>query len=198
MGNTLLVIGTALFSGIVATLVTIWVQKRERLKNEKVRILTALMTTRYDSASEDSVDAINMIDVVFYKSPKVRSALREFLDATNAQDSPTKIHAIEDKHLRLLEVMAEDIGYREIKWEDIKQYYYPQGLAEQKQDETVLRRMQIKAAFAQVKGTSASKESAQSDPQTALYTKVLLKALENPDGFAKLVDAAEKAQKWAL
>ena len=120
--------------------------------------------------------------------------LSAITDATNAQESPTKTQTITDKHLRLLEVIAEDIGYQDIHWDDIKQYYYPVGLSTKKQDEAVLRKVQIDAALAQIKESQGHQNTAQTDSQTALNNQMLLKALENPDGFVKLVEAAEKAQ----
>ena len=43
------------------------------------------MSRRYDLASEESVSALNMIDVVFYKSNKVRSAWVSFKEAPKNQ-----------------------------------------------------------------------------------------------------------------
>lgn len=194
MGDGALVIITALCSGLIATFVTIWWQKKAKIKNDKTKIFTTLMSKRYEISAEESVDALNMIDVVFYKSPKVRAAWKNFTDAANAQESPTKTQTITDKHLRLLEVIAEDIGYQDIHWDDIKQYYYPVGLSTKKQDEAVLRKVQIDAALAQIKESQGHQNTAQTDSQTALNNQMLLKALENPDGFMKLVEAAEKAQ----
>ena len=93
-----------------------------------------------------------------------------------------------------MEVIAEDIGYQDIHWDDIKQYYYPVGLSTKKQDEAVLRKVQIDAALAQIKESQGHQNTAQTDSQTALNNQMLLKVLENPDGFMKLVEAAEKAQ----
>lgn len=118
MGETVIVVLTALCSGLIATLVTILWQKKSGVKNEKIKIFTTLMSKRYDIAAEESVNALNMIDVVFYQSEKVRSAWKSFLETTNQPDSPTRSQAINDKHLKLLEVIAEDIGYEEIRWDD--------------------------------------------------------------------------------
>ena len=146
MENTFLVIMTALCSGLIATLVTIWWQNKSQEKKEKEKIFTILMSKRYDFTVKESVEALNMIDVVFYNSIKVRDAWKEFLDAVNKKGSP-----INDKYLRLLELIADDIGYKDICWEDIKQFYYPVGLANRRQDEDVLRKVQIDVALAQMK-----------------------------------------------
>lgn len=196
MENTLLVIITALCSGLVATLVTIWWQAKHQKKIDKNNIFTILMSKRYEISAEESVEALNMIDVVFYKSDKVRKAWKEFNAVTNAPESDTKNQNIIDKHLRLLEVIAEDIGYKEIRWDDIKQYYYPVGLSDMKRDEAILRRVQIDANLAQIKSQQEQTESSQVEPQADFNNQMLLKALENPDGLLKLFEVAEKAQNF--
>ena len=140
-----------LCSGLIATLVTIWWQVKYQKKLDKKRIFTILMSKRYEISAEESVEALNMIDVVFYRSVKVRNAWSKFCDATKAPESEMRNQEICDKHLKLLEVIAEDIGYNKIDWEDIKQYYYPVGLYDKKHDETVLRKVQIDANMAQIK-----------------------------------------------
>ncbi len=192
MGNVLLV----LCSGLIATIVTIWWQAIHQKKLDKKRIFTILMSKRYEISAEESVEALNMIDVVFYKSDKVRKAWTEFNEVTKAPESDTKNQMIIDKHLRLLEVIAEDIGYKEIRWDDIKQYYYPVGLSDRKRDEAVLRRVQIDANLAQIKSHQEQPESSQVEPQADFNNQMLLKALENPDGLLKLFEVAEKAQNF--
>lgn len=194
MGNATLVIITALCSGLIATLVTILWQRSVERKKEKARIFTVLMSKRYEIPAEESVDALNMIDIVFYKSAKVRAAWKSFLDAANAQDSESKNQMILDRHLKLLEIIAEDIGYKNIHWDDIKQYYYPIGLSNRKNDEEKLRRAQLGAALAQINKNEEQPKTGQIDGETEMNNQMLLKVLENPEGFVKLVEAAEKAQ----
>lgn len=196
MGETAVIIFTALCSGLIATLVTILWQKRSQTISEKTKIFTVLMSKRYDLAAEESVNALNMIDVVFYKSERVRSTWKSFLEATNLPDSQTKAQVINDKHLKLLEVIAEDIGYKEVRWDDIKQYYYPVGLSSLRQDEAVLRRIQIDAGLAQISESKKHEESSQTDTNNQLATQVLIEAMKNPDGLLKLMEVAEKAQNF--
>ncbi len=185
---------SAILSGIFATIITLWWQNKSQVKEEKTKIFKTLMSKRYEISSEESVDALNMIDVVFYTSPKVRTAWRNFHDATNLPDSSTKGQVINDRHLKLLEMMAEDIGYKDIRWDDIKEYYYPVGLSERKQDEAVLRKVQIDAGLAQINNQKQGRENARVDSKTEMSNQMVLKVLENPDSFMKLIEAAEKAQ----
>ena len=194
MENIATLLISTILSGAFATIITLWWQNKSQIKQEKTRIFTILMAKRYEISAEESVEALNMIDVVFYKDSKVRAAWREFKNATEMPDSEIKSQTITDKHLKLLEMMAENIGYVEIHWDDIKQFYYPVGLSDKKRDETILRRVQIDSAKAQLKKQQEHTESAQVDPQTDLKNQMLLKAIDNPESFLKLVEAAEKAQ----
>lgn len=194
MGEIALVVLTALSSGLIATVVTILWQEKAQLKANKEKIFTTLMSKRYEISAEESVDALNMIDVIFYKSSKVRDAWKSFNDATNLPDSSTKGEIISDKHLRLLEVIAEDIGYKGIRWDDIKRYYYPIGLSDLKRDEAILRRVQIDAGVAQINESKKHEETAQANSNNQMTTQVLIEAMKNPDALLKLMEAAEKAQ----
>ena len=183
---------SAVLSGIFATIVTLWWQNKNQIRQEKVRIFTTLMSKRYDITAEDCVQALNMIDVVFYKDEKVRAAWRDFKNATDLPNTEAKAQLITDKRLKMLEVIAESIGYKNIRWDDIKEYYYPKGLSDSKRDEAILRQVQIDAAIAQIK--KEKDNTAQVDPKEEFSNQILMKALENPDGLLKLFEAAEKVQ----
>lgn len=70
MENIALVIITALISGLLAALVTIWWQRRAEIFASKMRIFETLMSFRYMISSEESVKALNSIDIIFYKNFK--------------------------------------------------------------------------------------------------------------------------------
>lgn len=79
MDNIALVIITALISGLLATIITIWWQRRTRIFSSKLRIFETLMAYRYMISSEESVKALNSIDIIFYKDKAVRDAYKDFL-----------------------------------------------------------------------------------------------------------------------
>ena len=111
-------------------------------------------------------------------------------------ESEAKAQIVTDKRLKMLEVMAENIGYKDIRWDDINQYYFPVGLSDRKRDEAILRKVQIDAGIAQLKSQQEHAKTAQVNPQTDFSNQMLLKALENPDGLLKLFEVAEKAQNF--
>ena len=61
-------------------------------------------------------------------------------------------------------------------------------------DDNIAHLSQIDAALAQIKGSQGQGNAAQIDAQTEQNNQMLLKALENPDGFVRLLEAATKAQ----
>ena len=122
MRETILVIFTALVSGLVATLITIFWQKHERIRLEKTAIFKTLMSKRYEIFCQESVDALNMVEVIFYSSKKVRAAWNEFKIAADLPNHPSSQNT-SDKYLKLLETIAEDLGYKDIKWDNIKNLY---------------------------------------------------------------------------
>lgn len=196
MWETILLVITALISGLVATVVTIWWQEKSQKKKEKTKIFEILMAKRYEISSEESVEALNKIDVVFYNSENVRKAWKDFCDATDAPDIAQKPQLISDKHLKLLGEIAKDIGYKNIEWDNIKNYYFPTGLLNRKQDETVLRKVQIDAALAQIKNLNDEKNSAQVNKNDEMAQKLMYEAMDNPEKILNLMKVAEKVQKF--
>ena len=110
MENIVTVLISTILSGAFATVVTLWWQNKSSIRQQKLRIFTVLMAKRYEITAEECVEALNMIDVVFYKDVKVRGAWKEFRNATDMPESEAKAQIVTDKRLKLLEVMAENIG----------------------------------------------------------------------------------------
>ena len=93
-------------------------------------------------------------------------------------------------------MIAEAVGFKDIRCDDINQYYFPIGLSERKRDEALLRRVQIDASLVQIKNQQEHAEESQVNTQDDFNNQMLLKVLENPDGFLKLFEIAEKAQHF--
>ena len=85
-------------------------------------------------------------------------------------------------------------GYKKIKWDDLKPYYYPIGLSEQKRNEEILKRLQIKVAEQNAISQAGRQNTSQPEVFTnELILQLLPKLLENPEGFERLLDIAEKS-----
>ena len=190
MGNIILVITTALISGLLATLVTLWWQKRTATYNSKMKIFETLMSYRYMIVAEESVHALNSIDVIFYKDSTVRKAYADFLN--EADKKPELDPNIADKHLKLLEEMAKSLKLKNIHWDDIKHSYYPNGLREKTQEETLLRKVQIQSA---ISANEAQKQQQNTPIQDQfnqqLMVQLLPELLKNPEGLKSLMEISD-------
>ncbi len=194
MENAILVIVTALISGLLATLVTIWWQGKNIKRNHKLQIFETMMAFRFMIHAEESVKAINSVDVVFYENTEVRKALASFM--SEAAKNPDFNPQIGDKHLKLLEEMAKALKLKNIHWDDIKQSYYPNGLAQKNQDEEVLRRVQIQNAI-ETAQRNQEQQNTPSDNQFAeqLATQLLPDLIKNPDSLKMLIDFGRGQEK---
>lgn len=143
MDSVIAVVVAALISGLVATIITIWWQKRTATYNRKMKVFETLMMYRIPDILhfKENVHALNSIDIAFYDDKKVRNAYKDFINET---DKTKEMNPnIQDKHLRLLEEMAKSLGLKKICWEDIKHPYYPIGYSTLLKDEEAFRKTSI-------------------------------------------------------
>ena len=186
-----IIIGTV-GSGLLATIITLVVQKHSDIKRLKIDIFETLMAHRYLLHDKDNVEALNKVDVVFHNNSDVRKAWVEFLDAADrGATNPTVNNNIDDKYLKLLEKIAIAIGYKNVNWENIKRYYFPEGLSNKISEETMLR----KAQLSQVNAVANQDSSSGQTTAEQFGMQFLLKALESPDGLEKVARIAEMASK---
>ena len=113
-------------------------------------IFKTLLANRGHIVSEANVQALNLIDVVFYNDTDVRACLRAFVESATKQ--PFSAQELETKYLQLIEKMALVLGMKTIDWARIKEcVYLPQGLLDKFNEEDLLRKasLQTQIAFAQ-------------------------------------------------
>ena len=94
-------------------------------KRDKKNILAVLMAYRGVKAHEDDfVKALNMVDIYYYDSKKVRRICHEYFYSLDSPIFETGQHS---RILRsLILAMAIECGYKEIRESDIDHYYLPQ------------------------------------------------------------------------
>lgn len=114
-----------IISPIIATLIALHISKKNKIRNEKLKILRVLMVTRLNRACLDYANALNLIDVIFYDSRNVRQSYKELLEMYNKGNvSDTEFST---KNLKLIESIIKDIGYsKKINWDEISLPYTPQ------------------------------------------------------------------------
>lgn len=106
---------------------------RSEKRKDKMQIFKTLMTSRIYGWTPDSVNALNIIDIVYSDDKKVRAAWKDLNDkfrVTNPDQQHLK--KIENAQYKLLETMANSLGYKDkITWETIQNPYVPVGMAQQ-------------------------------------------------------------------
>lgn len=180
-------IATAL-SGLFATLVTLFVQKKSEEKRVKIQIFETLMSHRYRMADKENVEELNKISVIFHNSQRVRTAWDEFIKTVNIQNVGPEIlnKSIGEKYTKLLEEIGKSIGYKDVSWEDINHFYFPTGLATELSEEELLR----KAQLSQLSTEKQNQESSQlTNEQFAM--QLLLKSIEHPESLSGLLEIAK-------
>lgn len=190
MSNIILVIVTALISGLLATVVTIWWQHKNAVYNSKMEIFKTLMSYRYDITAEESVKALNSLNVIFYKNANVREAYKDFLDETDK--NPDLRPNIADKHLKLLEEISKTLKLKNIHWDEIKHYYYPQSLSEKLQDEKILRKVQIQSSVDVIEQNKQLKNAPDDQFAQRVVLQMLPTLLQNPESIDKLLELGKK------
>ncbi len=124
-------------------------QNRSQRRDDKLNIFKILMVNRY-GWSDESVRAMNIIEIVFADDECVLKAWREFYDKSciNNPDE-MQIKKMQTAKDKLLEAMAQSLGYREkITWETIQNPYIPKGMADAMQQQQVIQTGQVELAKA--------------------------------------------------
>ena len=136
-----------LLSPVIAVAITRWMSNKDALRSDKMKIFSTLMATRYIhgiATSHELVRMYNSIDVIFFKDKKVREKWRE-LHEHLSDKAKFNNDVYQTKKLKLLESMAEVLGYKnEIRWDQIKDFYLPEGIFKEMQNESEFKDFQMK------------------------------------------------------
>lgn len=140
--DTSLVLAIAQIAAVAFVPFIIWVigvkyQNRQSKKEAQMRLFLILMANRQkDPISQEWVDALNSIDVVFQDKKKVRMAWRYYLDSLNQKSA----HFNEQNSFKLdlLSEMAEALGYKQLKQTEIDRFYSPMYFSSQQSRQEIL------------------------------------------------------------
>jgi len=117
-------------------------QKRFRLN-----VFAQVMQGRAEIWSEDTVRAINSIDVAFNDVPTVREAWAELYQALSSNE--IAVHVREERLRKLLKEMSLSLGLADtLRLDDFARVYFPNAVQEDRQ----LRDLQRRAALRQLTG----------------------------------------------
>lgn len=130
MLNTILTIAN-IIALVAVPIIAVWVgqflQNRAAKRKDKMVIFQCLMTNRATGwANQDTVNALNSIDIVFCDDKEVRKRWAELLSKYKPSFTTQEKYLAQCK---LLEAMAKALGYgKKITWETIQTPYLPEAL----------------------------------------------------------------------
>lgn len=117
---------------ILAVLIGQKLQDRVQKRNDKMQIFKILMTSRIFGWTNESVQAMNLIDIVFADDSDVRKQWKICFDKMCVENpTETELSKIKTEREKLLETMAKSLGYKDIiTWESIQNPYIPKGMTQ--------------------------------------------------------------------
>lgn len=189
MINTILLISTSLISGLLATIVTLVVQGKIQKKQAKHKIFENLMAYRYALHLQESVNELNKIDIIFYDNENVIKAWKEFkAEALRAGKNAENPNLLQDKQLKILEEMAIVLGYKKINWMEIKEFYYPKGLANKIQTEAIIGMQELENTIS----SNGNQKPAQLSTEQQLGIEILKELIQHPESADTIMNLADK------
>lgn len=146
-----LVIAAVLLAPLLALQVQKKLEERKEDRRRKLNLFKTLMTTRAAPLDARHVEALNMIDVEFYKNKKIVDIWKLMLDNYNSfpvdpsqQDFKVKLDACVDKARDLLSdillEMSRSLGYDFDKVHLKRAVYIPKGHVELTVEQEIIRK----------------------------------------------------------
>lgn len=187
MDNAWILILTSLASGLIGAILTFVVQFANNKKEKKDNIFSTLMSHRYMIYVKENVDALNRVQVIFYRHKNVIEAYSNFLaEAKRASEQPDTENKTNAKYLKLLEEMAKVLHYKKISWDKIEMYYYPKGLSTKFAEEETIRKIQIE------NGKKAIDANNSNSNNSVVGMQILLQMMNSPNGPETVANLIEK------
>jgi hypothetical protein len=105
----------------------------------RLNIFATVMQGRAEIWSEDTVRALNSVDVAFYNSVDVREAWAELYQALNTEPIPMVV--VDERTRKLLREMAKNLGLADsLRLDDFGRVYFPTAIAEDRHMRSLQRR----------------------------------------------------------
>ncbi len=140
--DTNVILAIAQIAAVAIVPIIVWFmgiryQDHKAKKQAQLDLFLTLMANRQKNPiSEEWVDALNSIDVVFQNNKKVRAAWKEYLDSLNEKSS--HFDNQNSYKLDLLSEMAEALGYKQLKQTEIDRFYSPVYFGSQQSRQEIL------------------------------------------------------------
>ncbi len=129
-----------IISPVAAVLITLWYQNREKQRELKYNtFLTLIKYRELYPPSIEFISALNTIDFVFYKHPKVVQIWHEYF-AIVSHAEPVNVETLNRKKLDLLSEMGKALGYRDVKQTSIDEFYVARGHVAEREELASIKR----------------------------------------------------------
>lgn len=132
-------------SPIIAIYVGSYFQDRAEKRKDKMMLFKTILATRIYGWTYESVNALNLIDIVFFDANKVRLAWKNLYDKYALDGSvEDNVDIIKNAQNELYITMAIALGYEDkIVRDVIEKPYLPNGLAEAQKQEQQYKKGQL-------------------------------------------------------
>lgn len=130
-GPTLAIIFATFFGPIAAVQAQKWIEAITRKRSEKIAVFASLMYTRGTRLSMEHVQALNRIELAFYKDKNVMSAWSAYLDILSVPETSENSVYLQgrrdDLFVDLLYAISQRLGYPFTKTEIKNSTYRPKA-----------------------------------------------------------------------
>lgn len=114
----------SLASGIIATIVTLFVQHISEKKRIKKELLLSLASFRDCTIDDSSLkECINKVQIVFYKDKDVIKKYYAFIEKNITTPCEKNQSILSDEFIALIESIARVTGFKKFNWQNIKKKY---------------------------------------------------------------------------
>lgn len=134
-------------SPAVAVYIGRQLENRAERRKDKMEIFKALMiarvTVRKYGWTDESVKALNIIDIVFADDKNVRQAWKDLYSKfCNRNPSEAELNEIYKSICKLIESIAISLGYKDkITWEIIQSPYMPEKVKQQLDNQNICQQL---------------------------------------------------------
>jgi hypothetical protein len=140
-------IAAVIIAPIAAVKIGQSLQDKAQRRKDKMDIFKTLMIDR-SSWSFSSVQAMNIIEVVFADDESVCAAWKDFYDKSCVENpNETEMVKMQIAKNKLLETMAASLGYKDkVTWETIQNPYIPKGMVDAMNQQQLIQNGQAELA----------------------------------------------------
>lgn len=130
---------------IAAVVIGHHLQNRAKRREDKMEIFKALMISRALGWTNETVRALNIIEIVFYDNKEVLQQWKVYYDKLCVENpTETDVKKIQTERNKLLETIAKSLGYKnQITWETIQNPYIPKGMLDMMEQQQKYQNNQV-------------------------------------------------------